>query len=142
METKICGKCKQEIPVSEFYKSKRDGYRSRCKPCCLEDQREYAKTGYHREYQRRPEVAERRKSWQREYDKGYNKRPDVMAKDFARNHLNYAIQAGRVNREPCSICGKGQAEGHHEDYDLPLIVVWLCHSCHIKLHEQRKLIIQ
>jgi len=47
---KICSKCKQERPVSEFYKSKRDGYRSRCKPCHREDRIEFEKTGYYEKY--------------------------------------------------------------------------------------------
>lgn len=44
MKTKICSKCKQEKTISDFYTSKRDGYRSRCKDCEKEDIREYIKT--------------------------------------------------------------------------------------------------
>ena len=138
MGTKICGKCKQEIPISEFYKSKRDGFRSRCKPCNREDTQEYIKTGYYREYYKRPEIIERRKPYMREYMRGYTKQPDVAVKVFARHYLNNAITAGTINREPCTMCGKEQAHGHHEDYSKPLLVVWLCSGCHWKLHAQRK----
>lgn len=37
MKLKICAKCKVEKEVNEFYLSKRDGYRSRCKLCKKED---------------------------------------------------------------------------------------------------------
>lgn len=35
METKICGKCHRELPLSEFYKnkSKSDGLQAWCKVC-------------------------------------------------------------------------------------------------------------
>lgn len=36
---KICSKCKVEKILDEFHKSKRDGYRSRCKKCKKEDDR-------------------------------------------------------------------------------------------------------
>ena len=129
METKICSRCKQEKTIGEFYKHNRDGYRSRCKSCQGEDSKEYF---------RRPEVKERTKSYYRKYDKDYRKRPYVMVKDFARSYLNHAIQAGRVNREPCSMCGKEQAEGHHEDYYQPLLIVWLCPPCHQATHRLDK----
>lgn len=42
--TKICGKCRRELPVSEFYKAsnRKDGYQSVCKECTLEYHRKKA----------------------------------------------------------------------------------------------------
>jgi hypothetical protein len=35
----------------------------------------------------------------------------------------------------CSKCGQiGRVDGHHEDYDKPLEIIWLCHRCHLQLH--------
>lgn len=31
--TKICGQCEQELPLSAFYRSTRDGHQSKCKEC-------------------------------------------------------------------------------------------------------------
>lgn len=41
METKVCKKCGQELPVSEFYTdaSSKDGYRTKCKACYKEYQK-------------------------------------------------------------------------------------------------------
>ena len=37
----------------------------------------------------------------------------------------------------CSCCGKkGKPQGHHEDYNEPLSVVWLCGRCHRFRHTQ------
>jgi len=138
METKICGKCKQEKLVSEFYKSKREGYRSRCKICSRLDVKEYINRPevrelqklYRREYYGRPDIKER----DRVYYKEYRRRPDIKRKYFARQCLNHAIEAGKINREDCVLCGNPKGEGHHSNYNQPLVVIWLCRDCHKKLH--------
>ena len=47
----------------------------------------------------------------------------------ARNTLNNAIQAGKLERQPCALCGK-VAQAHHRDYSKPLEVEWLCSVHH------------
>jgi hypothetical protein len=49
-----------------------------------------------------------------------------------------AIQAGKIIRVPCT-CGNPNSEAHHEDYSKPLDVIFLCASCHQKLHYQKRL---
>ncbi len=36
--------------------------------------------------------------------------------------------------KPCSRCGKPNADRHHDDYDKPLDIRWLCRSCHVNEH--------
>jgi type II secretory pathway component PulK len=53
----------------------------------------------------------------------------------ARQILNNAIRAGRIQRQPCVDCNSTvRVQGHHTDYSKPLEVVWLCGSCHGKRH--------
>ena len=136
METKLCGKCRQEKPVSEFYKSKRDGYRSRCKSCHREDNLEYAKTGYYseygKEYFKRPDVKRRAADRIKKYSQDPQKRFKFLARWYAKR----MIRNGVITREPCAECGAEQAEVHHKDYNQPLAIVWLCFKCHRKLHLQ------
>ncbi len=138
MEAKVCGKCKQGKPISEFYKNKRDGYQSRCKTCCKEDSREYAKTGYwskyQKEYYQKPEVKARLKMQKAKY----RQRPDIRIKNMARWYTNHQIRGGYINREPCALCGKEQGEAHHLDYNQPLLIVWLCPSCHRNVHLKKQ----
>jgi ribosomal protein S27AE len=41
-----------------------------------------------------------------------------------------AIKRGDLVRQPCEGCGDGKAHAHHEDYQKPLEVRWLCARCH------------
>jgi len=49
VKTKICSKCKEEKGVLDFYKDKtrKDGYRSRCKICCNIESSNYQKSNPH-----------------------------------------------------------------------------------------------
>ena len=50
----------------------------------------------------------------------------------ARSAVKQATINGTLVRpKSCSNCGiDGKVHAHHEDYDKPLDVVWLCPSCH------------
>jgi len=52
----------------------------------------------------------------------------------AHQSLNRKIKSGEIKREPCQICGKIKVHAHHEDYNKPLEVVWLCPAHHQQLH--------
>lgn len=44
------------------------------------------------------------------------------------------IRAGRMERQPCEVCGEPNGDAHHDDYDKPLEVRWLCRKHHIEFH--------
>lgn len=54
----------------------------------------------------------------------------------AQNTLNRALKTGNIKKpKRCTNCGaKKSLDAHHEDYDKPLQVIWLCKSCHKILH--------
>jgi DNA-binding CsgD family transcriptional regulator len=52
----------------------------------------------------------------------------------ARRILNEEVRAGRIKRGPCVICGVLRTQGHHEDYQKPLSVIWLCRMHHREEH--------
>jgi len=58
----------------------------------------------------------------------------------AMSKLNAAINTGKVVKpEFCEDCGRQtRLSGHHEDYSLPLKVIWLCASCHKLRHPTSK----
>jgi hypothetical protein len=52
----------------------------------------------------------------------------------ARAYANVHQRRGKLTPEPCSACGAADAEKHHDDYDKPLSVQWLCRPCHLEKH--------
>jgi hypothetical protein len=45
---------------------------------------------------------------------------------------------GRLIRQPCEVCGEKKVEAHHDDYDKPLDVRWLCKAHHTDVHRKPK----
>ena len=52
----------------------------------------------------------------------------------AKDALKWALGSGKIKRMPCEICGETKAHGHHDDYDKPLEVRWLCPIHHKQWH--------
>ena len=53
----------------------------------------------------------------------------------ARSYANCYKRRGILTPEPCEACDSiDDIEMHHDDYDKPLVVRWLCKSCHDELH--------
>ena len=55
-------------------------------------------------------------------------------KKGARLLANLAQEYGFLVPKPCERCGAQSQHKHHEDYDKPLDIVWLCVRCHVGLH--------
>ena len=55
----------------------------------------------------------------------------------ARQIVRMAVVGGILIKQPCAECGALKVQAHHEDYDKPLEVVWLCGPDHHKLHKER-----
>jgi hypothetical protein len=45
-----------------------------------------------------------------------------------------AFRDGTLKRGKCEECGSLRVEAHHDDYDKPLDVRWLCRRHHVQLH--------
>jgi hypothetical protein len=66
----------------------------------------------------------------------------MSAKEFAHQQVSVAIAEGRLIRpEGCELCPSKRGDwptwtihAHHEDYARPLDVIWLCTSCHQRVH--------
>ncbi|PKP53754.1 MAG: hypothetical protein CVT92_02150 [Bacteroidetes bacterium HGW-Bacteroidetes-1] len=55
----------------------------------------------------------------------------------ARRIVALEIRAGRLARGCCEVCGKSSAHAHHDDYNKPLEIKWLCQKHHNALHNSR-----
>ena len=54
----------------------------------------------------------------------------------AREMVSKALKSGKLIKPlPCGSCGLHlNLEAHHEDYNQPLKVIWLCKVCHRSLY--------
>lgn len=49
-----------------------------------------------------------------------------------------AISCGIIEQSPCEVCGSDFALAHHDDYNKPLKVRWLCRIHHVEWHRNNK----
>jgi hypothetical protein len=128
---KICRTCANEKPLSEFYKhvTMLDGHLNICRDCTRARVRQHRQLNDHvREYDRERGVRQSNKAVNERWTAKY---PTRRA---AHTALSNAIRDKRVQKRPCLFCGSEKVEGHHRDYSKPLDVVWLCPTCHRRLH--------
>ena len=57
---------------------------------------------------------------------------------WAHSALRSAIRKGLIKRECCEVCGAVDVDGHHDDYDRPMAVRWLCRLHHREVHRRPK----
>ena len=137
-ESKKCFKCGQVKSIDEFYKhpAMLDGRLNKCKECTKNDVNKHRQENIEkiRAYDRKraknsdriKAAAEVNKAW-RNADK---------RRSAAHSAVASAIKTGGLVRMPCSRCGNTNSLAHHEDYDKPLEVVWLCQPCHKQRHKE------
>lgn len=51
------------------------------------------------------------------------------------DYFNHYVRDKHIEKQPCKKCGNKKAEAHHDDYDKPLEVRWLCVKCHRQWHK-------
>jgi hypothetical protein len=147
---KLCKKCGTEKDDSEFNKRKAsaDGLSAMCK-CC---QREYDKSRAndpHRalaraEYQKTErgmlaakaaKIRWAKNNKEKIYKSVLRYREQNPKKYIAHGKVAYEIRVGNLHQEPCEICGGVDSVAHHDDYDKPLNIRWLCDFHHKQWHQ-------
>lgn len=56
----------------------------------------------------------------------------------AQSVVNHNIERGKLKRQPCEVCGAEKTDAHHDDYNKPLDVRWLCRRCHADWHSKHE----
>lgn len=162
-EDAYCNSCDILKPITEFWKDKTRvwtwGYNMKCRTCRSKLKKvEYEKDivlsrAKHRARDkvlrdkdpivfRAKQKEHRQKHYKVNKEKiqarnRLNKNPKGLS---AKQRVRDAILAGKMVRGNCEVCAEPNAEGHHEDYDKPLEVRWLCRLHHRQLHTERLLI--
>jgi len=133
---KECFKCKSVKPVDEFYKhsSMGDGYLNKCKECCKHDATKHRNENIEqvRAYDRERAKTKSRIAQTIEVTRAW--RAQDKRRTVAHSAVARAIRNGVLERQPCESCGNPKSVAHHDDYDKPLDVRWLCQACHRQHH--------
>jgi ribosomal protein S27AE len=140
IRSKECFKCKTVKPLEDFYKHPRmaDGHLNKCKECNKHDSTSNRNKNLekYRAYDReRGKIPERIKA-NTEVNRAW--REEDKSRSRAHRAVSCAIQSGLLVRLPCVRCGDAKSVAHHEDYDKPLEVMWLCQPCHKQRHKELK----
>jgi ribosomal protein S27AE len=142
IRSKTCFKCKTVKLLNEFYKhnAMADGHLNKCKKCNKIDALEHRLKNIEKV---------------REYDKRRAKLPDRVKlalrvnqewrvadrrRAQCHNAVARAIRNNELSPMPCVRCGELKSLAHHEDYNKPLDVMWLCQPCHKQRHKEMALI--
>jgi hypothetical protein len=131
MGLKQCRICHEWKPVTDFHRNSksRDGLQGRCKPCVR---------AYNREWRARNRDRIATYKWHSSWspEKRAKWRARTQHKVKAQRAVFEAVKYGRLVRPTtCELCGhEGRIQAHHEDYDQPLVVRWLCAPCHYGIH--------
>lgn len=131
---KVCFKCGAAKPFTDFYKhtGMADGHLGKCKECTKADVKKHRKESDSvREYDRQ-RGNRQDATYLREYRLRYPK------KYKAHQAVAKAVRNGVLtNPGNCVECASDfVVEAHHDDYDFPLTVRWLCAVCHKRWHAE------
>jgi len=147
MKQAKCNKCKKVKLVSVFskcrYYNSSGGMVVRyytCKKCTSECSKIYRERNKKR-------LRENLKRWKREnHDRHleHGKKSQIKY----RNNNQEKVKAHMIARKAllkgyCEICGdsgkedSGRLERHHPNYYLPMDIITVCRSCHIKIHKEK-----
>jgi ribosomal protein S27AE len=123
----VCSKCGITFAPRPWQKTSRD---RRCLPCKRAQQNATNAAKGERLRDEAKAAYRRRKPYYREYWANAKSDPLHVQKRAARRKVATEIEAGRLKRQPCEVCGNAKTDAHHHDYSKPLAVQWLCRRCH------------
>ncbi len=150
--------------MTEYHRHKRYGHQYDCRDCKRVEGRERYRANRERGAAKarewrdnHPEAA--RETWQRyraanadrvhAYDHAYRHamtperrlRRRLLEKartNHACNHFRNRVRRGEYSVQPCEVCGHAEAQGHHDNYNRPFEVRWLCVQHHAAWHSEHE----
>ena len=132
---KKCSACKATKPLKEFYiyhpvsgGKRRTYHRGICKKCILASDKEKRKD---------PKVKKKLYEYQMAYFKrNYGVNEKFTKRVKASSIFGWHLSNGKIKKQPCEMCGCDKVHGHHDNYDKPFDVRWLCSKHHRKVHKE------
>ena len=135
---KICRRCGESKNIDDYYRHSQmaDGHLNICKECIKKSAGENRIKNIDkiRAYDKKRSSLPHRKDLRVMITK--KRRIEVKNYERVHNAVTRAIERGQIKRSnTCQVCGKQEkTEGHHDDYNNSLHVIWLCPECHRQYH--------
>ena len=124
---KLCPDCGKNKPPSYFCIARKrpDGLAWSCKKCF---------SVYIKKYNLKARKTESYKKYKREFAFKYRKKNRHKAR--AHEAVSRAVRSGKLTRpKTCTLCpADTKIYAHHNSYDKPLEVQWVCINCHERIH--------
>ncbi len=140
-----CGNCREKRYGKKWYLNNKKGVLMRAKQYYVENKehilpririyQEENKEKIKKKQRERPRT-EKTRRLNIINRKIHNKRHPVRCK--ARNWASRQRKIGNIIRKPCVICGNIKTDAHHENYNFPFWILWICTYHHIWYHSMRK----
>jgi len=117
----------------------KDGHLNKCKECTKKDSINHRKDNidYYRKYDNERAQLPHRKELNTKTTK--RRRHENPLMNRAHLKVQHAVKSGKLKKpNECMWCRNTTSKlmGHHEDYNKPLEVWWLCQPCHKKRHKE------
>ena len=140
IRSKVCFKCSVDKPITEYYKHAQmgDGHLNKCKECTKKDANQHRSDNLERirEYDRQRGKLAKRIAGNTEITRAW--RAEDKRRQQAHTAVAKGLRHGTIFKEPCCRCGNEKSLAHHDDYDKPLDIMWLCQPCHKQRHKELK----
>lgn len=120
METKICTKCHQELPLNEFYSNGKGGFRSECKNC-------------HSKYVTKAYISRKEKVSEIKAEIGCQKCGEKRTYCLDFHHKDPSIKEATIARITSD---NNHFDKIQEEIDKCIV---LCANCHREFHHLQKL---
>jgi hypothetical protein len=118
-----CSICGKHLPLDEFshLRNRPYGVRRQCRSCVKE---------INKKHPYRYATKQSRRQAARRYREEHPDRAKVAQLFWA------AKRRGSIIPKPCDVCGSSNTHGHHDNYDNPYSVRWLCPKHHAEVREE------
>ena len=143
---KKCFKCHQIKPLNEFYRHQKmaDGHLGKCKECTKSDTSKVYARKMLDPILHEMELDRSKRKYLKSKAEGKATNQSAAAKakwrkDNPHKHkaqwmLRDAVRRGEIHKLPCEQCGEIKSQAHHDNYDKPYEVRWLCPRHHSDHH--------
>jgi RNase P subunit RPR2 len=152
---RTCTLCKRVLPATlEFFQKLGEGLQRRCKECT-----QTLRAQYFQQNKEKVRLNKRAYYWAntekvKAWGRGYREQHPEAGKAWktkyhaanpekiqAQNIIHHAIKNGTmIKPTQCERCHepktKALLHGHHQDYQKPRDVLWLCAKCHWAIHQE------